>query len=71
MSANPIRDKWIEAAKIFSENLNAEFPCPECEHGFLRAIRDEELWDNKIDRWIACDKCGRYNTMLMEKPNKR
>lgn len=66
----PIAKKWIEAAKILAADTTATYPCPECKMGNLHVLKDEQLWDNKIDRWIVCDSCKAYNTMLMENPAK-
>ncbi|MGN6491782.1 MAG: hypothetical protein ACTHLE_07275 [Agriterribacter sp.] len=60
--------QWVEAAKILAVNTASAYPCPECKMGYLRVLKDEKLWDNKIDRWIVCDHCKAYNTILMENP---
>jgi hypothetical protein len=60
--------KWIEAAIIFSSDSSASILCPECHIGHLSVSKDEPVWGDKIDRWIVCDHCGKYNTLLMENP---
>jgi len=60
--------KWIEAAKILGINPAAEVVCPECGVGKL-LCKDEpiEIW-GKIDRYLVCDNCGKWNVMTMDKP---
>jgi hypothetical protein len=63
--------KWIEAAKQFITNPNVIIKCPECNNGTLK-INDApmEPW-NKIDRYVICDNCGKYNIITMSKPNQK
>ena len=65
---NKIR-KWIEAANILRENIYAQVVCPECGVGHL-FVKDELIptWENKLDRFMICDHCGKYNILTMEKP---
>ena len=61
------RRLWLDAAKILAENPEAVVNCPECEKGKLKT-KDEEIkeWD-KIDRYLICDTCGRYEVLTMTK----
>ncbi|MFT3676826.1 MAG: hypothetical protein QM781_13115 [Chitinophagaceae bacterium] len=57
--------RWIEAAKILAENPNKKVKCPECEKGFL-TIKDEIVQPlNKMDRYLICDICGKWNVITM------
>ncbi len=58
---------WVEAAKQLTINPQLLLKCPECKIGNLQ-IKDEpiELW-NKIDRFLICDNCGKYNVITMTK----
>ena len=62
--------KWIEAAKQLTTNLNAIIRCPECNKGNMK-VNDApiEQW-NKIDRYMICDNCGKYNIITMSKPKQ-
>jgi uncharacterized protein with PIN domain len=57
--------KWREAAKAFSNDIHAMVICPECNEGHL-FIKDEiiEQW-NKLDRYMICDSCRRWNVLTM------
>jgi hypothetical protein len=61
---------WLEAAKVFSANSQAIVSCPECKVGKLK-VRNEpiEVW-NKIDCYLYCDTCGKYNVLTISKPDK-
>ena len=61
--------KWINAANILRENVHAKIKCPECGVGYLY-VKDELIpgWENKIDRFMICNHCSKYNIMTMEKP---
>lgn len=60
--------KWIEAAKQLEINPKLKLKCPECDQGYL-IVRDEliESW-KKLDRYMVCDTCGKWNVMTMEIP---
>jgi transcription elongation factor Elf1 len=60
--------KWREAAKIFAKDVNAKVICPECGIGHLM-VKDELVEaQKKLDRYMICDNCGRYNVMTIEIP---
>lgn len=61
--------KWIEAANMLIENPTAKVVCPECEKGFLQ-VKDEpiEIW-KKLDRYLICDSCGKWNVITMANPD--
>lgn len=57
--------RWIEAAKILAENPDKKVKCPECRKGFL-IIKDEIVQPlNKMDRYLVCDICGKWNVITM------
>jgi uncharacterized protein with PIN domain len=64
---NEISRLWIEAANILFDNPQEIVSCPECKVGKLK-VTDEPI-ENKIDRYMICDKCGKYNVLTMSKPN--
>lgn len=39
-------------------NLQCSFTCPKCHHTGTREGRMGTLWNLKIIRELACDKCG-------------
>lgn len=60
--------QWIEAAKILSRDITAQIKCPECNEGVL-VVKDEEIKEwNKVDRYLLCSKCGKWNVITMDKP---
>lgn len=60
--------RWIEAAKILGKDATAKVKCPECDIGYLK-VKDEVVEKyGKLDRYMICDNCGRYNVMTMEIP---
>jgi len=63
--------KWIAAANVLRENTSAIVICPECNVGHLH-VKDELIpnWDSKIDRFMICDNCGKYNILTMENPHQ-
>ncbi len=62
-----ISKSWIEAAKMLCANTHAIVSCPECKIGILK-VKDEPIkaW-NKVDRYVYCDTCGKFNTLLISK----
>jgi uncharacterized protein with PIN domain len=56
-----ISRKWIDALLLFEKHPQAKIRCPECESGFL-FVKDVAIsqW-NKIDKYLICDSCGKYN----------
>ncbi len=64
---NTISKKWIEAARALIQDKTAKVICPECMNGIL-IIKDEEIkeWD-KIDRYLICNNCGKWNVITMSK----
>lgn len=65
---NELSKKWAEAAKILAKDTSAMVKCPECGIGNLK-VKDEliEKW-NKLDRYLTCDNCGKWNVLTMEIP---
>lgn len=59
---------WIEAAKILGANPQAKVTCPSCAIGILN-VKDESFGEDKIDRYMFCDSCGKSNVMTMQKPD--
>ncbi len=60
--------KWRDAANILAKNSKAEVVCPECGIGHLK-VKDEVVEKyGKLDRYMICDNCGRWNVMTMEIP---
>ena len=59
-----VKQSWIKAANTLRENVNARVVCPECNKGRL-VVKDELIidWDNKIDRYMICDYCSKYNIL--------
>ena len=54
---------WVEAAKIFAENPKARVKCPECNVGELM-VEDVIVKEyNKMDRYIKCNSCGKWNVL--------
>ena len=62
---------WLEAAIKLAEEPSATINCPKCKIRFLK-VKDEpiELW-GKVDRYIYCDNCKRYEVITMSDPNKK
>jgi len=61
-------ERWIEAAKKLVNNPNAKVSCPECNTGTL-AVIDEPFGTEKIDRYLVCGTCGKYEVLTMNKPD--
>lgn len=60
--------KWVEAGKILELNPNAKIKCPVCSIGTL-IVKDELIEESsKLDRYMICDNCGKWNVMTMEIP---
>ena len=60
--------RWREAANILAADPTAKVKCPECNNGYLK-VKDEIIkqW-NKLDRYMRCDNCGKWNVMTMDIP---
>ena len=59
--------KWIEAAKALIQDKTAKVECPDCMNGVL-SIKDEVIKEwNKIDRYLICNNCGKWNVITMDK----
>jgi hypothetical protein len=55
--------KWIEAGMILAENPTAIVLCPECEKGRL-LVKDAPIKGlNKVDRYLICENCDKYNVI--------
>lgn len=65
---NEISYKWLEAAKVLGKDANQKIIFPECGISHL-IVKDELIpnW-NKIDRYLICDNCGKWNVMTMSIP---
>jgi hypothetical protein len=60
--------QWREAANILAKDVNAKVICPECGIGHLM-IKDELVESqNKLDRYMYCDNCGKWNVMTIAIP---
>ena len=59
---------WLEAANILAKDTSAKVNCPECKIGTLQ-VKDELFGADKIDRYMYCDTCKKWNVMTMVKPN--
>jgi hypothetical protein len=65
---NEVSKRWLEAAKVLSKDVTAKISCPECSKGVL-LVKDEEIDDwNKIDRYLICNNCGRWEVITMNRP---
>jgi len=51
--------KWIEAAKVLSEDPRARVLCPNCEKDYIR-VKDVGYPDDRelFDRYLTCLHCG-------------
>jgi hypothetical protein len=58
---------WIDAAIILGNNPKERVSCPECKVGILPII-DVPFGEDKIDRYMHCEACGKWNVMIMLKP---
>lgn len=57
-----------ECCKHLARDPLAKVKCPECDTGYLR-VKDEVVEKyGKLDRYMICDNCGRYNVMTMGIP---
>lgn len=65
----PETKKWLDAGFILQKNPSAIVKCPECEAGTL-IVKDELLSsvENRIDRYLICDNCGKWNVITMQIP---
>lgn len=63
--------KWIDAVVVLEKNPQAEIVCPECQNGILQ-IKDEpiKVW-KKIDRYLICSSCGKWNVATMNDPDNQ
>lgn len=60
---------WLDAAMVLGKDKNAVVICPECQAGTL-LVKDEPIpqW-KKIDRYIICNICGKWNVMTGNYPD--
>ncbi len=59
---------WIEAAKVFAIDANADVACPVCQNGKLQS-EDIPLPGNEvIERQLSCNVCGSQNLMRLGVP---
>ena len=59
---------WRDAANILEKDTSAKVKCPECGIGYLQ-VKDELIKGcDKLDRYMICDNCGRWNVMTMVVP---
>lgn len=62
--------KWIAAGKLLSLDKEAIVVCPECNDGIL-IVKDQDIEGNDklFNRFLICNKCGKYNVITMNKMN--
>lgn len=67
----PETKKWLDAGFILQNDPNAKVSCPECGVGIL-IVKDEPIGTsgNRIDRYLICNNCGKWNVITMELPEK-
>lgn len=67
----PETKKWIEAGKLLQYDPKAIVQCPECGIGTLQ-VKDEPIGNssNRIDRYLICNNCGKWNVITMQLPPK-
>jgi uncharacterized protein YbaR (Trm112 family) len=57
--------QWIDAGLILQRDPLAIVACPSCENGKL-IVKDEAIkGTNKIDRYLICDNCGKWNVITI------
>lgn len=65
------RNKWLQAERIFRDNINASVICPSCERGVL-LIQDVAFDESDIEkggeRIIRCPECNQLEIMLYRIP---
>ncbi len=66
----PETRKWIEAGRIPQSDPSAVVLCPECGKGHL-IVDDVVIEGDKIDRYLLCDNCGKWNVITMIKPENQ
>jgi hypothetical protein len=60
--------KWREAANILAKDPTAKVKCPECGVGNL-LVKDVLIeGQRKLDRYMQCDSCSKWNVMTMDIP---
>jgi hypothetical protein len=60
--------KWRDAANILANDIDAKVKCPECNIGYL-IVKDVLVESqNKLDRYMQCDNCSRWNVITMDIP---
>jgi uncharacterized Zn finger protein len=60
--------KWRDAANILAKAPSEKVICPECGIGDLK-VRDEIVDSlKKLDRYMICNHCGKFNVMTMNFP---
>lgn len=62
--------KWLAAGLKLEKKKNEIVECPECGIGKL-IVKDEIIsGTNKIDRYLICDNCGKWNVLTMQLPDE-
>ena len=61
--------RWIEAAKVLSDDATALVRCPRCLEGplLVRDIRNK-LDPELLERVLTCSACGAMNALRMRRP---
>lgn len=57
--------KWVNAGIAIGKDKTAVVACPQCDEGIL-LVKDEPIKERpgKAERWMICNKCGAWNTIL-------
>ncbi len=56
---------WLAAHDLLFGNPDARASCPECKTGALN-LKETQIDENKIDRTISCDSCGKQKVFTIE-----
>ena len=66
------RRKWIDAASKLVVNPAEKILCPNCGKAFLNVndvFLDDINPEKGIERYIICEKCEKYEAILLRKEN--
>lgn len=64
--------RWLEAARILSEDPDQKVPCPVCQAEFLQ-VRDLTTQVDEgayVERILSCPSCGAWNSILRDVPRR-
>ena len=62
--------KWIVAGLKLEKSKNEIVECPECGIGKLMVEDVTISGTNKIDRYLICDNCGKWDVIMMQLPDE-